>query len=200
MKTLHEHCAALDVHKDTVVACIRRQHGNKIEHDVRTFSTTTSQLIALWEWLEQRQCTHVAMEATGVYWKPVWHVSADGFALVLANAAHIRNVPRRKSDVNDATWIADLLAHGLIRSTVPSGGARRFAPTACEPKPRKCAWPSTNPGASVRPSRSTAVVVAPMWAFSMSALMPTARIFPSFTASASAPGCASFTVTMGPPT
>jgi transposase len=118
MKTLHRRCAGLDVHKDTVVACVRRQHGSEVEHDVRTFSTTTTQLVALWEWLEQNNCTHVAMEATGVYWKPVWHVLADGFELVLANAAHIRNVPGRKSDVNDATWIADLLAHGLIRSSM----------------------------------------------------------------------------------
>jgi transposase len=118
MKTLHRRCAGLDVHKDTVVACVRRHHGNKVEHDVRTFSTTTSQLLKLWEWLEQNKCTHVAMEATGVYWKPVWHVLAEGFELVLANAAHIRNVPGRKSDVNDATWIADLLAHGLIRASM----------------------------------------------------------------------------------
>ena len=74
---------------------------------LRTFSTTTSQLLELWEWLEQNKCTHVAMEATGVYWKPVWHVSAEGFELVLANAAHIRNVPGRKRDVNDAAFFAD---------------------------------------------------------------------------------------------
>lgn len=118
MKTLYPRCAGLDVHKDTVVACVRRQHGSKVEHDVRTFSTTTAQLLELWEWLEETKCTHVAMEATGVYWKPVWHVLAEGFELLLANAAHIRNVPGRKSDVNDATWIADLLAHGLIRASM----------------------------------------------------------------------------------
>jgi transposase len=80
-------------------------------------STTTCGLLDLAEWLTAHGCTHVAMEATGVYWKPVWHVLEEHFTLVLANAMHIRNVPGRKSDMNDATWIADLLAHGLIRSS-----------------------------------------------------------------------------------
>jgi len=70
------------------------------------------------DWLTSEQCTHVAMEATGVYWKPVWHILGDGdFELVLANARHVKNVPGRKTDVNDATWLADLLAHGLIRGS-----------------------------------------------------------------------------------
>src|SRR5207249_9537563 len=81
------------------------------------FGTTTSELFALADWLESHRCTHVAMEATGVYWKPVWHLLEDRFELVLANAHHIRNVPGRKTDVNDAMWIADLLAHGLIRGS-----------------------------------------------------------------------------------
>jgi transposase len=91
--------------------------------EVRTFFTTTADLIALSQWLAENKCTHVAMEATGVYWKPVWHILADGgFQLVLANAAHIKNVPGRKSDVKDSDWISDLLAHGLIRpSFVPDG-------------------------------------------------------------------------------
>jgi transposase len=84
---------------------------------VRSFGTTTTQLLELADWLAEHDCTHVAMEATGVYWKPVWHVLEAEFELVLANAAHIRNVPGRKTDVNDAMWIADLLAHGLIRSS-----------------------------------------------------------------------------------
>ena len=74
-------------------------------------------LLALADWLAEHDCTHVAMEATGVYWKPVWHILEADFELVLANAAHIKNVPGRKTDVNDAMWIADLLAHGLIRSS-----------------------------------------------------------------------------------
>ena len=83
-----------------------------------TFKTTTKALLALSEWLAAEGCTHIAMEATGVYWKPVWHILSDGdFALVLANAAHVKNVPGRKTDVNDATWLADLLAHGLIRGS-----------------------------------------------------------------------------------
>ena len=85
---------------------------------MRSFKTTTKELLALSDWLTGESCTHVAMEATGVYWKPVWHVLSDGdFTLVLANAAHVKNVPGRKTDVNDATWLADLLAHGLIRSS-----------------------------------------------------------------------------------
>jgi transposase len=84
---------------------------------MRNFGTTTTALFELNEWLSMHGVTHVAMEATGVYWKPVWHVLEESFELVLANAQHIRNVPGRKTDVNDATWIADLLAHGLIRSS-----------------------------------------------------------------------------------
>lgn len=116
MEVLYPRCAGLDVHKDSVVACARcvsePQH-----REVRTFGTTTRELFALGDWLESRGCTHVAMEATGIYWKPVWHLLEGRFELVLANAQHIRNVPGRKTDVNDATWIADLLAHGLIRSS-----------------------------------------------------------------------------------
>jgi transposase len=116
MEVLYPRCAGLDVHKDTVVACVRCVTAPKV-HEVRTFATTTRDLIALSEWLASHDCTHVAMEATGVYWKPVWHLLEDQFELVLANAQHIRNVPGRKTDINDATWIADLLAHGLIRSS-----------------------------------------------------------------------------------
>ncbi len=116
MDTLYPRCAGLDVHKDTVVACVRCVDKPQ-RHEVRTFGTTTSELIALREWLESNVCSHVAMEATGVYWKPVWHILEGSFELVLANAQHIRNVPGRKTDVNDAMWIADLLAHGLIRSS-----------------------------------------------------------------------------------
>jgi transposase len=123
MEVLHPRCCGLDVHKETVVACVRLVIDGKLVKEVRTFSTTTAGLIELSEWLTETKCTHVAMEATGVYWKPVWHILADdGFQLVLANAAHIKNVPGRKSDVKDSDWISDLLAHGLIRpSFVPDG-------------------------------------------------------------------------------
>lgn len=116
MEVLHPRCAGLDVHKDTIVACVRCV-SPPAHHEVRSFDSTTRGLLELADWLASHGCTHVAMEATGVYWKPVWHMLEDGFELVLANAQHIRNVPGRKTDVNDAMWIADLLAHGLIRSS-----------------------------------------------------------------------------------
>jgi len=116
MEVLHPRCAGLDVHKDTVVAAVRCV-SPPVHHEVQSFPTTTRGLFALAEWLGSHGCTHVAMEATGVYWKPVWHVLEERFELVLANAQHVRNVPGRKTDVGDAAWIADLLAHGLIRSS-----------------------------------------------------------------------------------
>jgi transposase len=118
MDVVYPRCAGLDVHKDTVVACIRVTEKDQVRRDVRTFATSTAGLLALSDWLSSQGCRQVAMEATGVYWKPVWHILSDGeFELVLANAAHIKNVPGRKTDVNDAAWIADLLAHGLIRAS-----------------------------------------------------------------------------------
>lgn len=118
MQVLYPHCAGLDVHKDTVVACVRHMENGTVKREVRTFRTLTKALLALSEWLASQGCTHVVMEATGVYWKPVWHILSDGdFVLTLANAAHVRNVPGRKTDVNDATWLADLLAHGLIQGS-----------------------------------------------------------------------------------
>src|ERR1700756_3530373 len=118
MDVMHERVAGLDVHKETIVACVRIMVGRKAHRECRTFNTTTFGLLLLLAWLTEMGCTHVAMEATGVYWKPVWNILSDGdFELVLANAAHIKNVPGRKSDVSDAAWIADLLAHGLIRSS-----------------------------------------------------------------------------------
>jgi transposase len=118
MDVLYARCAGLDVHKDSVVACVRiHEEGGAATHVVQRFGTTTTALLALRDWLESHGCTHVAMEATGVYWKPVWHLLEDACVLVLANAMHIKHVPGRKTDVNDATWIADLLAHGLIRAS-----------------------------------------------------------------------------------
>ena len=118
MEVLHAHCAGLDIHKETVVACVRHMSGGKVKTEVRTFATMTGTLLDLSAWLATEQITHIAMEATGVYWKPVWHILSDGeFQLVLANAAHVKNVPGRKTDVNDAMWLADLMAHGLIRAS-----------------------------------------------------------------------------------
>src|ERR1700733_10992403 len=118
MEVLYPRCAGLDVHKDMVVACLRVTANGTVGREVRTVGTTTKALLDLSEWLASEGCTHIVMEATGVYWKPVWHILGDGdFTLLLANAAHVKNVPGRKTDVNDATWLADLLAHGLIRGS-----------------------------------------------------------------------------------
>jgi len=117
MDVIYPRCAGLDVHKQTVVACVRIAGSGPLVQEVRTFETTTSGLLELCDWLQSFGVQHVAMEATGVYWKPVWHVLEEQFELVLANAAHVKNVPGRKTDVNDAMWLADLLAHGLIRAS-----------------------------------------------------------------------------------
>jgi transposase len=118
MEVLHPHCAGLDIHKETVVACVRHMSGGKVKTEVRTFATMTGTLLDLSAWLATEQITHIAMEATGVYWKPIWHILSDGeFELILANAAHVKNVPGRKTDVKDAEWLADLMAHGLIRAS-----------------------------------------------------------------------------------
>jgi transposase len=117
MEVIYPRCAGLDVHQQTVVACVRLASGPTVQQELHTFGTTTGDLLALADWLASYGCTHVAMESTGVYWKPIWHVLEGQFELILANAVQIRNIPGRKSDVNDAMWIADLLAHGLIRSS-----------------------------------------------------------------------------------
>jgi transposase len=118
MEVMHERVAGLDVHKAMIVACIRIMAGAQITRECRTFETSTSGLRALLAWLVASGCTHVAMEATGVYWKPVWNILSDGeFDLIVANAAHIKNVPGRKTDINDAMWIADLVACGLIKAS-----------------------------------------------------------------------------------
>lgn len=117
MEVLHPRCAGLDVHRDSVVACVRLASGRRVEQHVETFGTTTSELERLSRWLASHAVSHVAMEATGIYCKPVWAVLAEAFELVLANAMHVKNVPGRKTDVNDAMWLADLLAHGLIRAS-----------------------------------------------------------------------------------
>lgn len=117
MDVLFPRCAGLDVHQKTVVACARIASDARPVHLHRVFGTTTRDLLALADWLAAQGCTHVVMEATGVYWKPVWHMLEGQFELVLANARQVRNIPGRKSDVNDATWLADLLAHGLIRGS-----------------------------------------------------------------------------------
>jgi transposase len=117
MEVLHRKCAGLDVHKDSVVACARTMTGHKVTREVETFGTTTRELLRLVEWLEKHEITITVMEATGVYWRPVWHILEGHGELVLANAHEVRNVPGRKTDVNDAMWLADLVACGLVRSS-----------------------------------------------------------------------------------
>ncbi len=117
MELLHPRCAGLDVHKDTVVACARIAAGKTYQVHLETFATTTEGLLALANWLESHEVNHVAMEATGVYWKPVWHILEGSFELLLANPQHIKSVPGRKTDMKDAQWIADLHAHGLIAAS-----------------------------------------------------------------------------------
>jgi transposase len=118
MDILHERVAGLDVHQATIVACVRRMDGAKVRRQCRSFATTTAGLLDLLAWLRACGCSHVAMEATGVYWKPVWNILSDGnFVLIVANAAHINNVPGRKTDMNDAMWIADLAACGRLKAS-----------------------------------------------------------------------------------
>jgi transposase len=118
MELIHARCAGLDVHKDSVVGCVRIQQDDRVRHEVRTFGTTTRELMELAGWLRDNGCVHAVLESTGIYWKPVWHVLVGaGLKLVLANAEHVRNVPGRKTDVKDAVWLADLLAHGLVASS-----------------------------------------------------------------------------------
>jgi transposase len=128
LDVLHERCAGLDLHKKSVTACrlVPGTDGQPIK-EVRTFGTMTTDLLALGDWLEAGGVTHVAMESTGVYWKPVWNLFEERFSLLLVNAAHVKVVPGRKRDVGDAEWLADLLRHGLLRgSFVPDRPAREL--------------------------------------------------------------------------
>jgi len=118
MQTLVERGCGLDVHQATVVACLLIVLKNgQVQKQVRTFGTTTRELLGLREWLLSEGCTHVAMESTGVYWKPIYTILEGALEIVVANAQHVKKVPGRKTDVKDAEWIADLLCHGLLRSS-----------------------------------------------------------------------------------
>ena len=128
MDVVYERCCGLDIHKRTVVACLLTPDadGQPVKV-VRTFGTVTDELLALAAWLRDAGCTHVAMESTGVYWKPVWNLLEEQFALLLVNARHVKAVPGRKTDVKDAEWLADLLRHGLLRgSFVPDRPQREL--------------------------------------------------------------------------
>ena len=118
MDTLYPRCAGVDVHKKNVVVCVRCvSEGGRVTKEVRTFSTMTRTLLALADWLAEQGVTHVAMESTGVYWKPVYNLLDDRFEVVLVNAQYLKKVPGRKTDVKDCEWIAQLMQHGLLRSS-----------------------------------------------------------------------------------
>jgi transposase len=114
MQELYSRCAGFDVHKDSVMVCLLIDRAEPI---IREFATTTQALLHLRDWLTEQGIKHIAMESTGVYWKPIWNILEDGFDLMLVNAQHIKQVPGRKTDVSDCQWIADLLRHGLIRAS-----------------------------------------------------------------------------------
>jgi transposase len=128
METLFWRCAGIDVHKNNVVVCVRLgdRPGPAVE-DIRTFSTMTRDLLALSDWLAERGVTHVAMESTGVYWKPVFNLLEGRVQVILVNAQHIKQVPGRKTDVKDCAWIAQLLQHGLLKASfVPPAPIREL--------------------------------------------------------------------------
>ncbi len=119
MQVVHRCCAGLDVHKETVVVCVRRvDDRGRATEEVRTFGTMTSQILTLGDWLVECGATHTAMESTGVYWKPIWHLLEGRVELMLVNAQHIKQVPGRKTDVKDCAWIAQLLQHGLLKESL----------------------------------------------------------------------------------
>jgi transposase len=126
MQIVYERCCGLDIHKKRIVACLITPGGNKQRSkEIRTFRTFTSELLALHDWLHEAGCTHIAMEATGVYWKPAFNLLEGQFELLVVNAQHIKAVPGRKTDVRDAEWIADLLQHGLLKSSFIPPTAQR---------------------------------------------------------------------------
>jgi len=127
MEVLHARCCGLDIHKDLIVACVRVAEGQAVTEDVRSFKAMTSDILKLGDWLREREVQHVAMEATGVYWKPIWNLLEEQFELMLVNARHMRAVPGHKTDIKDSQWIAQLLAHGLLRpSFVPDRPMRQL--------------------------------------------------------------------------
>jgi len=118
MEIVYERCCGLDIHKKTVVACLITPNAKgQRQKEIRTFRTLTPDLLALHDWLAGAGCTHLAMESTGVYWRPIFNLFEGDFALLLVNAQHIKAVPGRKTDVRDAEWIADLLQHGLLTAS-----------------------------------------------------------------------------------
>src|SRR5579875_3439990 len=128
MQVVHQRCCGLDVHKKTVVACLLiTVASGEVQKHVRTFSTMTADLLALADWLKAFQVTHVAMESTGVFWKPVFNLLEEDFTVILVNAQHMKAVPGRKTDIKDSEWIADLLRHGLLKASfIPPAPVREL--------------------------------------------------------------------------
>lgn len=149
MEVLHRRCCGLDVHKHTVVACLLQTEAEGRCKEVRTFGTMTDDLLALADWLRAAGCTQVALESTGVYWKPVYNLLEGQCAVLVVNAAHIKAVPGRKTDVQDAEWIAELLQHGLLRPSFIPNRAQRELPGA--------RWAMTRTRTSLIDERSAAV-------------------------------------------
>ena len=118
MRVMYARCCGLDVHKRSITACVLLwDAAGTTQQEIRRFGTMTRDLLELMDWLHGLQVTHVAMESTGVYWKPVWNILEGQFAVLLINAQHIKAVPGRKTDTKDCQWIADLLQHGLLRGS-----------------------------------------------------------------------------------
>src|SRR6266571_6524275 len=118
MDIVHDRCCGLDIHKKTVVAClIAPGPDGKPKKEIRSFGTMTGDLLGMADWLTRAGCTHVAMESTGVYWKPIFNVLEGLLRVILVNARHIKAVPGRKTDVRDCEWLADLLRHGLVKAS-----------------------------------------------------------------------------------
>lgn len=128
MRVIHERCCGLDVHKKTVVACILiTLTSGEVQRHIRTFSTMTAGLLALSDWLESLAVTVIAMESTGIYWRPVFNLLEEGRTVILVNAQHMKAIPGRKTDVKDSEWLADLLRHGLLKASfIPPAPTREL--------------------------------------------------------------------------
>lgn len=143
MEVIYPRCCGLDIHKESISACVLVKESGKREKHLARFGTMTSDLLKLGDWLRSWGVKRVAMESTGVYWKPIWNILEDEFELELINAQHIKQVPGRKTDTKDCEWIAELLQHGLVRASfVPAQAQRdlreltRYRATLCEDKVR----------------------------------------------------------------
>ena len=118
MQVVYQRCAGLDVHKKTVVVCAMiTEASGAVQKHVRTFLTMTADLLALDEWLQSMQVTHIAIESTGVYWHPIYNLLEQERTVILVNPQHMKAIPGRKTDVKDAEWLADLLRHGLLKAS-----------------------------------------------------------------------------------